>query len=75
MVGRRRIGDWHLVDRRQRLLFDLLVGGRGRSGFGIWNALTLDLTDVEAGSYVLLVQVWDHEDVLFERARRVEISK
>ena len=32
------------------------------------NDLTLDLGDVEAGSYVLLVRVWDHDDVLFERA-------
>ena len=39
------------------------------------NALTLDLASVESGAYVLLVQVWDHEDVLFERTRRVEISR
>jgi aminopeptidase N len=39
------------------------------------NALTLDLSDVEAGSYVLLVKVWDHDQVVFERARRVEIAK
>lgn len=38
------------------------------------NALTLDLSGVEAGSYVLLVRVWDHDDVLFERARRVEVG-
>ncbi|MFN8637081.1 MAG: M1 family metallopeptidase [Chloroflexota bacterium] len=38
------------------------------------NAVTLDLTGVEPGSYVLLVQVCDHDDVLFERARRVEIG-
>jgi hypothetical protein len=42
---------------------------------GSANALTLDLADVEAGSYVLLVRVWDHDDVIFERARRVEITK
>jgi aminopeptidase N len=42
---------------------------------GSANALTLDLTGVEAGSYVLLVRVWDHDDVLFERARRVDVVK
>ena len=42
---------------------------------GSANALTLDLADLDAGSYVLLVRVWDHEDVTFERARRVEITK
>ena len=42
---------------------------------GSANALTLDLANVEAGSYVLLVRVWDHDDVIFERARRVEITK
>jgi aminopeptidase N len=39
------------------------------------NALTLDLSGVEPGSYVLLVQVRDHDDVPFERARRVEIGR
>jgi hypothetical protein len=39
------------------------------------NALTLDLAGVETGSYVLLVRVWDHDDVMFERARRVEIRR
>lgn len=39
------------------------------------NNLTLDLADVEPGSYVLLVRIWDHDEVLFERGRRVEISR
>jgi len=39
------------------------------------NNLTLDLSDVEAGSYVLLVRVWDHDEVLFERGRRMEITR
>lgn len=39
------------------------------------NNLMLDLADVGAGTYVLLVRVWDHDEVLFERARRVEISR
>lgn len=39
------------------------------------NNLTLDLADVEPGSYVLVVRVWDHDEVLFERGRRVEISR
>jgi hypothetical protein len=39
------------------------------------NNLTLDLADVEPGSYVLLVRVWDHDEVMFERARRVEITR
>jgi hypothetical protein len=39
------------------------------------NAVNLDLSGLEAGSYVLLVRVWDHEDVLFERTRRVEVSQ
>jgi aminopeptidase N len=42
---------------------------------GAANALPLDLADIETGSYVLLVRVWDHDEVLFERARRVEITK
>lgn len=39
------------------------------------NDLTLNLGDVEAGEYVLLVRVWDHEDVLFERSRRIEVAR
>jgi hypothetical protein len=39
------------------------------------NNLTLDLAGVEPGSYVLLVRVWDHDEVMFERARRVEITR
>jgi aminopeptidase N len=39
------------------------------------NNLRLDLADLEAGSYVLLVRVWDHDDVLFERGRRVQIAR
>lgn len=38
------------------------------------NALTLDLADVDPGAYVLLVRVWDHEDTLYERTRRVEVA-
>ncbi|MDP8924045.1 MAG: M1 family metallopeptidase [Chloroflexota bacterium] len=37
------------------------------------NALTLDLSGVEPGEYVLLARVFDHADVMFERARRVEV--
>jgi hypothetical protein len=39
------------------------------------NNLWLDLADLQAGSYVLLVRVWDHDDVLFERGRRVQIAR
>ena len=39
------------------------------------NNLTLDLATVEPGSYVLLVRVWDHDAVLFERGQRVEIAR
>jgi hypothetical protein len=39
------------------------------------NNLTLDFADVEPGSYVLLVRVWDHDEVLFERGQRVEIAR
>ena len=46
-----------------------------RMADGPSNNLTLDLADVEPGSYVLLVRVWDHDNVLFERGRRVEISR
>jgi aminopeptidase N len=46
-----------------------------RMADGPSNNLTLDLADVEPGSYVLLVRVWDHDEVLFERGRRVEISR
>ncbi len=46
-----------------------------RMADGPENALTLDLSDVEAGSYVLLVRVWDHDAVLFERARRIEVAR
>ena len=46
-----------------------------RMADGPSNNLTLDLTDVETGSYVLLVRVWDHDEVPFERARRIEIGR
>jgi hypothetical protein len=36
--------------------------------------LTLDLSDVEPGEYVLLVQATDPDGVLFERSRRVEVT-
>jgi aminopeptidase N len=39
------------------------------------NNLSLDVSSVEPGSYVLLVRVWDHDQVLFERGQRVEISR
>ena len=39
------------------------------------NALTLDLANIPPGAYVLLVRVWDHEDVLFERTRRIEVTR
>jgi hypothetical protein len=38
-------------------------------------ALTLDLAGVEAGSYVLMVRVWDADGVLYERGRRIEVAK
>jgi hypothetical protein len=37
------------------------------------NALTLSLQDVEPGQYALLVRVWDHRGVQFERAGRVAV--
>ena len=40
---------------------------------GSANDLTLDMTDVEAGEYVLLVRVWDQDSVLFERDRRIDV--
>jgi aminopeptidase N len=46
----------------QRLLADGTAG-----------SLTLDLTSVEAGSYVLLVRIWDPDGILFERGRRIEV--
>jgi len=42
---------------------------------GTANDLTLDLSDVEAGEYVLLVRAWDQDSVLFERDRRVEVVR
>lgn len=42
---------------------------------GTASSLTLDLTGVEIGSYVLLVRVWDPDGVLFERGRRIEVTK
>jgi hypothetical protein len=39
------------------------------------NDLTLDLGDVEVGEYVLLVRVWDHDGVQYERSRRVEVTR
>jgi Peptidase family M1 domain len=39
------------------------------------NDLTLDLGGVEPGEYVLLTRVWDHESVLFERSRRIEVTR
>jgi hypothetical protein len=37
------------------------------------NATTLDLSGVEPGDYALLVRVWDHRGVQFERARRITV--
>jgi aminopeptidase N len=42
---------------------------------GAASPLTLDLTGVEAGSYVLLVRLWDPDGVLFEQGRRIEVVK
>jgi hypothetical protein len=41
---------------------------------GEQNALTLSLDDVEPGDYALMVRVWDHRGVQFERARRVSVA-
>lgn len=46
-----------------------------RLAAGPANNLTLDLAGVESGSYVLLVRVWDHEHVVHERARRIDVSR
>jgi hypothetical protein len=46
-----------------------------RMAAGPSNNLTLDLADIETGSYVLLVRVSDHEDVMYERTRRVEVTR
>jgi hypothetical protein len=44
----------------------LLVGGPE-------NSVNVDLAGVQAGEYVLLARVWNHDGVVFERARRVDI--
>ena len=44
-----------------------------RMASGPENAVTLDLSGVEPGEYVLLARVLNHEGVVFERARRVEV--
>jgi hypothetical protein len=41
---------------------------------GEQNAITLDLSSVEPGDYALLVRIWDHRGVQFERARRVSVA-
>ena len=38
------------------------------------NAVTVDLTGVPPGEYVLLARVWNHDGAIFERARRVEVG-
>jgi alkylhydroperoxidase family enzyme len=38
------------------------------------NAVTVDLTGVAPGEYVLLARVWNHDGTIFERARRVEVG-
>jgi hypothetical protein len=41
---------------------------------GEQNAVTVDLSGVEPGQYALLVRLWDHRGVQFERARRVSVA-
>jgi len=41
---------------------------------GTENAVTVDLSGVPSGEYVLLARVWNHEGAIFERARRVEVA-
>ena len=41
---------------------------------GSENSVTLDLSGVEPGEYVLLARVFDHRGAQFERARRVSIG-
>ncbi len=38
------------------------------------NAVTIDLTGVEPGEYVLLARVTDHQGAVFERSRRVAVG-
>ena len=44
-----------------------------RMANGPENAVTLDLSGVEPGEYVLLARVVNHDDVVFERSRRIEV--
>lgn len=44
-----------------------------RMAAGPENAVTLDLTGVEPGEYVMLARVFNHEEVVFERSRRIEV--
>ncbi len=39
------------------------------------NDLTLDLTDVEPGEYVLLVQLSGQDEAIYERSRRIEVIR
>ena len=52
---------------------ELWLDGRLLAG-GPENAVTVDLTGVEAGEYVLLARVWNHDGAVFERSRRVEVG-
>jgi hypothetical protein len=52
---------------------EVWIDGR-RLYVGEQNALNLDLTDVEPGEYALLVRLWDHRGVQFERAHRVSVA-
>jgi hypothetical protein len=52
---------------------ELWLDGRQLAG-GPENAITVDLSGVEAGEYVLLARVLNHEGVVFERARRVQVA-
>ena len=45
-----------------------------RMSSGPENAVTLDLATVEAGEYVLLARVFNHEDAVFERTQRIEVG-
>jgi hypothetical protein len=41
---------------------------------GAENAVTLDVSGIEAGEYVLLAKVFDHRGALYERARRITVA-
>ena len=61
--------------RRGQALGHLALEHECHLADGPANDLTLDLTDVEPGEYVLLVQLSGQDETIYERSRRIEVVR